>query len=154
MRRVHAHPQRGRGCVVETVAFSRCFPGTRRCVRENYTLTVSTGDTQHAGHVFVCIHGAACVHSGNCARGTTVVDESSNPCQHRSCRCPRWVQWKFNFPPSFCAPKFVFSQKSPYVFASFLRERLKLHGLRWFSMIIFSFFISSWFGLEGLGYEE
>lgn len=55
MRRVHAHPQRGRGCVVETVAFSRCFPGTRRCVRENYTLTVSTGDTQHAGHVFVFV---------------------------------------------------------------------------------------------------
>lgn len=58
-------------------------------------------------YVYTLVYIAAIVHGEQ-----PIVDESSNPCQHRSCRCPRWVQWKLNFPPSFRAPKFLLSQKS------------------------------------------
>lgn len=44
-----------KGC--ECVSVVECFPG---CVRENYTLTVSTRDTQHAGHVRICMYTRLC----------------------------------------------------------------------------------------------
>lgn len=88
-----ARPQRG--CCRDEVHFHGVFQATR----ENYTLTVLTGDTQHAGHVRICMYTRGLCTQRQLCTGNNV-DESSNPCQHRSCRCPRWLQWKFNFPPS------------------------------------------------------
>lgn len=98
--------------------------------------------SMQATSVFVCIHGA-CVHSGNCARGTTST----------RARIPANIdpvvalQWKFNFPHhhrNFC---FL---RNPLLSSHYSWERLKGYGLscglRRFSMMIILFL----FCLEGV----
>lgn len=137
-RRWHFHGGvfQGRGGVCVKIIRSRYPQGTR---------------SMQATSVFVCIHGAACVHSGNCARGTTVVDESSNPCQHRSCRCPRWVQWKLNFPPSSAHRNLCFLRNpfpsSHHSWGTGLSSRVKL----WVKVVLNDYFLFwSWDGLGGV----